>query len=326
MSIVSNQENEKYESNKEEEIINNGGETTTDELSSIKLIDKQQYNALSDDDKKEYVKYNPSLTSQVYVQYLNTQNQLIEYYNQMCGLISKMPDIDNLSNINSFLEPIKSIADTVSTIMDTIKTLLKTLNELGLGELGNVLTGILKLIGALAAMLYLMLRNPYLVMKEYYEAFKSVDINAIKEYFEGDTTPNLEEQTVKVNNIIIPDEEIKTYVTNNTNKISDKLKKISEAIKSIEILEQTSKMAENIQNTMDTITISMANAASGIAEMAKQQVIDSYNNAYDEHKDDYKTNSLEVASNVNNFIHNLPQKYIKATDLEILKRIEKEKS
>lgn len=323
VDILPNQINEEKQENKENEIIKSGGEKIIDTLVNIQLINQMQYNLLSDDEKKKYVKYNPSLTSQAYIEYINKQNQLVDQLNQLTPLIEKAPTLDNLESINNFLEPIKGIAETTQTILDAISALTSAFSTLGIGQLGDVLLGIFKLIGALSAMLYLMMKNPYNMIKEYQEAFDSIDTEALKTQFSIDTTPNLKLSSAKLNTLYIPDAEIKAYINTNMALLDTQLSTMTEVYTTITSLEELSSMADTIQKTMSTITKATATAAAGIAELAEQQVVNEFNKVYDEHKIDYKAKTEMITKNVNNFMHNFPQKYIKATDLEKLKDINK---
>lgn len=317
MTIVPNQQGETVTEDKEQTIVKNGGEKETDDISNIQLIDKATYNALTADEKALYVKYNPSLTSQAYAQWLNAQNELIEAFNKLGPALQKMPDIEQLLNLQSAIDSISKMAKAFAEIPDQVSSIASAAGKVGLGALTDIFTNILKGVGALAAILYTMARNPYMMAKEYTEAFKSIDTASISEYFEGETTPNLEVAQTKVDEIVIPDKEIKEYVDNNKNKVSSAKDKTKEVIETVEVMETTAKTAEAVQDSIDDATLVLS---IGTAEVAKKLVVDAYEEAYDANAKDYKEDAQGYANSVNDFIHNMPQKYIKISDLEKLKK------
>lgn len=316
VDIIPNQQGESVQEDKEKDIIENGGEIITDDISNIKLINVQEYNALPDSEKELWVKYNPSLTSIAYANLLTTQNELIEQFNKLGALINKAPSMQSLDELISAIQPIETIANMVDPLISTINSIASM--EI-VGVVAKPLEDLLKLIGAVAALLYAMFRNPFLMIKEYQQALASIDIDGIKNYFEGDLTPNLDVAQMELKEIVIPDEEIQQYVNDNIEKFNSQKEIVENAVNTTELLKETEKKAEEVQTAIETSTLIIS---MGTAELMKQAITNSFNKMIDQTTKDYTADSQALASSVNEFIKNLPQKYIKVSDLEKLKNIE----
>lgn len=319
VEIVPNQKGETVKEDKEEEIIENGGEITTDDISSIKLIEKQEYNALPDNEKELWVKYNPSITSLAYAKLLTSQNELTEQFNKLGALLNKAPSMKSLDDLIDAIKPIEAISKLVDPLISTINTISSTPV---VNVVAKPLEDLLKMIGAVAALLFTMFRNPYTMIKEYQQALESIDIDGIKEYFEGEATPNLELAQMELKEVVIPDDEVKQYVDDNINKLNEQKEIVTAAIDTAEILKETEKKAEEVQTAIETSTLVIS---AGTAELMKKAITESFNKMVDETIKDYSKDANAMASGVNNFINMMPQKYIKVSDLEKLKNAEKPK-
>jgi hypothetical protein len=76
---------------------------------------------------------------------------------------------------------------------------------------------------------------------------------------------------------------------------------------------------------MKAVSAAMATAAAGIVQTAENAMESSYEASIKALSADYSSNAQEMTTGVNDFIHNMPQKYIKTSDLELLKKIEEER-
>lgn len=317
VEFIPNQEGQKVEENKEEEIIKNGGEITTDDLSNIKLIDVQEYNKLNDDSKKLYVKYSPSLTSQAYAMYINSSNALIEQYNKLGPIIQKMPDFNTIANVEEAIKPIENVSNKVEPLVDTINSIA---DMPIVGVVAQPLLDLLTIIGGVAAMFYTMIRNPFMMVKAYKEAFDSIDLESLKNIVDSETTPNLDNAISEMDSLVIPDKEIKEKVTENVEQIKTAKNTIQKAIETSETINKLLEQTTQVQQAMDT-TISVLGILAGNAPtIGKQMIVTEYEKAVEENSKDYTKDSQQVANNINSFIHNIPQKYIKIEDLEKLKK------
>lgn len=315
--FIPNQVGQKVEENKEEEIIKNGGEITTDDINDIKLIDRKAYESLNNNEKEQWVKYNPSLTSQAYTKMLTTQNQMVEAFNKLSSVTSKMPNANMVEQLDKAMKPINAVADKIDPLVSAI-------NDIAgmpiVGVVAQPLLDLLTVIGGVSAMLYTMVSNPYNMLMEYKTAIESIDIDGLKEYFEGEQTENLELTQMEMKELVIPDKEIKDYVDKGVNNLKVSQEQMKAAIQTCELMKKIKNDAETIENTINT-TMTVFGILSGNATtIAQQVVVDQFNETFAEKAEDYSKDAQKMAKSTNDFIHNLPQKYIKISDLEKLKK------
>jgi 6-pyruvoyl-tetrahydropterin synthase len=313
------------EKTKEDEIIANGVEAETDALNNMKLIEKSEYEALPDSEKTKWVKYNPSLTSQAYVQWINAQNQLIEQFNKLGPAISKMGDLEGMDFSASLYESLEGICSAFKSAYSAVGGISSAASKVGLGALTSIFEGIFQMIGGIAGMLYTMVANPYNMLVQYEQALEQIDYAALKEQFSGETTPNIDAQKAELNDMVIPDKEIKEYVNNNVDTLDKQKTLAKKQIEKVETAKTTIQTAKTIQDTMKAVSAAMATAAAGIVQTAENAMESSYEASIKALSADYSSNAQEMTTGVNDFIHNMPQKYIKTSDLELLKKIEEER-
>lgn len=324
--ILPNQKGEQPFVNKEKEIIENGGEKTTDQLSNIKLLSTEEWAALKNDEKALYVRYNPSLTSQAYAQTINGYNALITQFNQLGPMLAKAPDLKGLENIANMLEPAKTAANAISTINDSINALSEALGKVGLSALTGILTSLATFAASMTAIYNFLIRNPYTMIKQYSEALENVDWETLEAQFKGETTENIDTANLNIQEMVIPDDEIRDYVDKNLTQLSNTKDIMAKKFAELKNLKEMVEKAKTVQETVDSISLAMDGASGGLGTMAKNVMVTTYEQNVDGTKKDYTKDSKEMVDGVNNFIHNMPAKFIKVSDLETLRKIEKEKS
>ena len=313
---------------KDTEIVNNGGEITIDDIESIRLIDMEEYIALKKAEKEKYVVYSPSLTSEAYAALLTQANDIIDLFNQIGPMMSKLSPLTqggmDLLNADAFVNLINAVkvpADLAQQLGSLIGTISST-------PVVNIVAKPLELIcgavGALAGLVYALIMNPYNMLSAYREAIRQLDIKTLKKSFKDESMPNIELAKMELNKVIIPDPDIKSYVDSG---INDTMKMIDEA-------ETMLETASNIEETMETLQNAdkqMRNYLKTINTMGMnwllpqiQQLCDILELNYEAIADALCNNNYTMMENaasrhVNDFMSMLPTKFIHVKDLEILK-------
>lgn len=357
VDILPNQDGEEKEINKEEEIIDSGSEKNTDELNNIKLISFEEYNKLSDSEKKEYTRYNPSLYSQAYTQWLNCSTQISQTYNRLGPTLNSIGplakgqlELGQEAGINMMLEAIEPLFDGV----DDVQSLLEEIKGLSdveiIGTLAKPVYKILcipfNLICAIGQTLYSMMMNPMNMINAMVQAYDTVDWEALEKQLKimtesSENTPNLEELSAKMDKTVILDEEQKSLIDEQNKIMKANLETAKLQIENAKMqgemmkkMQEAYKTYQEVQKKISTMGLDFL--VTGAMEKALDQLEVDYNEVYEKTTGKYKdpetgepinpyaSNAKEYANQTNDFIYkmNSSNKYIKNTDLAILKNME----
>jgi len=306
----------------DKKILQEGAEKETDEIEQIKLISFAEYNALPDNEKTKYVKYNPSLQSMAYAQWLALQKQAIAGFNDIGPAIEKIQVVKQL--------PIEDIANQLEPIAQTFNSATDTINSLTsvpiIGQLASPVFDVVLALGKMCGYLYSLVVNPINMFNAYYDAYQSLDMSNYKELFKpAEGTPNIDaqlaEKELEMTKVIIPDKEIKDLYERQKNVVKDQfngvVKKVGETY---EAGEKTLKSAKNALDMMDAF---MGAFSLGSATMVKKMFESSYKLSKLQYEKNYNEEANNLAEKINGFESKIPVKYIKAEDLEKIKTQQK---
>lgn len=303
-------------------IFEEGNEKDTDTFSDIQLIDKSVYDNFDDSEKPNWVRYSPSLQSQAYAQWIAAQNQMIKLFGELGPVFDKlMPFTKGGMTLQPI--PLTSLINSIKTVTSVAETMGDVVNTIASTAIVNIVAEPLKnlfgLIGALGGLIYALYMNPYQFIEPYTSAIKAVDLTNLKEQFNAETTPNLDLYTTKVEEIPIPDLDIKGEIETAKNQIKN-LKPTAEDMLAIaDALNETAKALEGIPETLQAVSTMGCSWAFNAA-------LDEFNIKFDQTKlpnVDPNNQAKQWAENVNNLVNKLPVKYIKVSDLEKLKQLDK---
>lgn len=358
--VISNQKGVEINSNGNDETIltKDGAEKQTDSIEDIKLITGEEYAALSDTDKELWVRYNPSIQSMAYAQYISMQNQLVGNFNKLGSMIDKLnflvddgsgvlitaaEQISQLAtSIKNILKPIDSAFDTLDGIIESIKnTEILSPVATPLEKIEEILSAAFQAVVSLAMMVYSSIMNPFQKLDAYIQAIREIDWDAMASYFEGEDTPNLDAMA-KIEEINFPDEEIKNYIKGNYEQFKaqyENAKRIYQSCEDIHALEETlTKAKTTYDKAMDIYSTMGLDPFLGIVfpsyEDLKALLKQDYQQMSEKFKQTqyakalkYSRDAESMVSSTNNFLNHLDEnsKYIKTTDVEKLKKIEQEK-
>lgn len=303
-------------------IFEEGNEKDTDTFSDIQLIDKSVYDNFDDSEKPNWVRYSPSLQSQAYVQWIAAQNQMIKLFGELGPVFDKlMPFTKGGMTLQPI--PLTSLINSIKTVTSVAETMGSVVESIASAPVVSVVAEPLKnlfgLVGALGGLIVALYMNPYQFIEPYASAIKSVDLSNLKEQFTAETTPNLELYTAKVEEIPIPDPDIKEEINKASSSIKNLKPTAEDMLATAEAFDETCETLKGIPKTL----ISMASMGCSWAFNAS---MDSFELNYEQMKNpnvDPNNQAKQWAENVNNLVNKLPVKYIKVSDLEKLKQLDK---
>lgn len=306
-------------------LVEDGAEKDTDNIDEIKTISNAQYKSLSEEEQKQYVRYNPSLQSMVFSEYLALQNQLINGFNTLGPAIDKMSVLSNITFLSNIASELQTVGAAFKSAADTIKNLESV--EI-IGSLAKPVTSVVKMVGSLCALIVVSMTNPYNQLMAYKDAFKQIDFTEYKKLFEStEETPSISEQLAlkqsEMTKIHIPSEEIKNKYNEQMAAINSQLTEIQNAYNSIQMVDSLLTSLEAIQNTLDAST---AVISFGSTTALQQAYKDGYESAKKSYSKDYTKEAQKMAKDINDFSSKLPIEWIKISDLEKLKRMEDKQS
>lgn len=303
-------------------IFEEGNEKDTDTFSDIQLIDKSVYDNFDDSEKPNWVRYSPSLQSQAYAQWIAAQNQMIKLFGELGPVFDKlMPFTKGGMTLQPI--PLTSLINSIKTVTSVAETMGDVVNTIASTAIVNIVAEPLKnlfgLIGALGGLIYALYMNPYQFIEPYTSAIKAVDLTNLKEQFNAETTPNLDLYTTKVEEIPIPDPDIKGEIETAKNQIKNLNPTAEDMLATADALNETAKALEGIPETLQAVSTMGCSWAFNAA-------LDEFNIKFDQTKlpnVDPNNQAKQWAENVNNLVNKLPVKYIKVSDLEKLKQLDK---
>lgn len=303
-------------------IFEEGNEKDTDTFSDIQLIDKSVYDNFDDSEKPNWVRYSPSLQSQAYAQWIAAQNQMIKLFGELVPVFDKlMPFTKGGMTLQPI--PLTSLINSIKTVTSVAETMGDVVNTIASTAIVNIVAEPLKnlfgLIGALGGLIYALYMNPYQFIEPYTSAIKAVDLTNLKEQFNAETTPNLDLYTTKVEEIPIPDPDIKGEIETARNQIKNLKPTAEDMLATADALNETAKALEGIPETLQAVSTMGCSWAFNAA-------LDEFNIKFDQTKlpnVDPNNQAKQWAENVNNLVNKLPVKYIKVSDLEKLKQLDK---
>ena len=306
-------------------LVEDGAEKDTDNIDEIKTISNAQYKSLSEEEQKQYVRYNPSLQSMVFSEYLALQNQLINGFNTLGPAIDKMSVLSNITFLSNIASELQTVGAAFKSAADTIKNLESV--EI-IGDLAKPVTSVVKMVGSLCALIVVSMTNPYNQLMAYKDAFKQIDFTEYKKLFEStEETPSISEQLAlkqsEMTKIHIPSEEIKNKYNEQMAVVNSQLTEIQNAYNSIQMVDSLLTSLEAIQTTLDAST---AVISFGSTTALQQAYKDGYESAKESYSEDYTKKAQKMAKDINDFSSKLPIEWIKISDLEKLKQMEDEQS
>lgn len=323
-NVISNQRGAdiNHDGNDKKILIEDGAEKKTDEISEMKLISFAEYNALKDEEKTKYVRYNPSLQSMAYAQWLATQKRAIAGFNDIGPALEKMAVVQDL--------PIRDLTEQIAPVANTIKTSTDTINSLTsapiIGQLASPVFDVVLGLAKMCGFLYSMVVNPINMFDAYKDAVDSMDMSNYKELFKpAEGTPDintiLTEEETKMDKVVIPDKEIKNLYENQ--KIVVK-KQFNDVVKDVgQTYTDAVTAVGNVKDAMDMMDTVMGGFTLGTATSAKKMFELAYKKSKQEYTKDYTKKANDLAEKINGFESKIPVKYIKAEDLDKIKVIEK---
>lgn len=322
-NVISNQQGAdiNHDGN-DKKILQEGAEKETDDISKIELISFAEYNALKDSEKTKYVRYNPSLQSMAYAQWLALQKQAIAGFNDIGPAIEKIQVVDQLP-IEDIANQLKPIAQTFNTATDTINSLTSV--EI-IGQLASPVFDVVLALGKMCGYLYSLVINPINMFNAYYDAYQSLDMSNYKELFDpAEGTPNIDaqiaEKELEMTKVIIPDKEIKDLYERQKNVVKDQFDGVVKDVG--ETYEAGKETLETAKTALDTMDAVMGAFSLGSATMVKKMFEASYKLAKLQYEKNYNEKANDLAEKINGFESKIPVKYIKAEDLEKIKTQQK---
>lgn len=303
-------------------IFQEGNEKDTDTFSAIQLIDKSVYDNFDDSEKPNWVRYSPSLQNQAYAQWIAAQNQMIKLFGELGPVFDKLMPFTKggmtlqpipLTSLINSIKTVTSVAETMGSVVESIAS------APNVSVVAEPLKNLFGLVGALGGLIYALYMNPYQFIEPYTSAIKAVDLTNLKEQFNAETTPNLDLYTTKVEEIPIPDLDIKKEIEAARNQIKNLKPTAEDMLAVADALNETAKALQGIPETLQAVSTMGCSWAFNAA-------LDEFNIKFDQTKlpnVDPNNQAKQWAENVNNLVNKLPAKYIKVSDLEKLKQLDK---
>lgn len=303
-------------------IFQEGNEKDTDTFSAIQLIDKSVYDNFDDSEKPNWVRYSPSLQNQAYAQWIAAQNQMIKLFGELGPVFDKLMPFTKggmtlqpipLTSLINSIKTVTSVAETMGSVVESIAS------APNVSVVAEPLKNLFGLVGALGGLIYALYMNPYQFIEPYTSANKAVDLTNLKEQFNAETTPNLDLYTTKVEEIPIPDLDIKKEIEAARNQIKNLKPTAEDMLAVADALNETAKALQGIPETLQAVSTMGCSWAFNAA-------LDEFNIKFDQTKlpnVDPNNQAKQWAENVNNLVNKLPAKYIKVSDLEKLKQLDK---
>lgn len=306
-------------------LVEDGAEKQTDNADEIKTISNAQYKSLTEEEQKQYVRYNPSLQSMAFSEYLALQNQLVNGFNTIGPAIDKMSVLSNITFLSSIASELQTVGAAFKSAADTIKSLESV--EI-IGTLAKPVTSVVKMVGSLCALIVVSMTNPYNQLMAYKDAFEQIDFTEYKKLFESTPdTPSISEQLAlkqsEMSKIHIPSEEIKNKYNEQIAAVNSQLTEIQNAYNSIQVVDSLLSSLEAVQNTLDAST---AVISFGSTTALQQAYKAGYEAAKESYSEDYTKKAQNMAKDINDFSSKLPIEWIKISDLEKLKQMEDKQS
>lgn len=305
-------------------LIKENGEKITDDFSNIKLLEKLEYKSLSEEEKQEYVRYSPSLQSEAYAQWINAQNAMIKTYNQMVPLFDKLQPFTKGGATLSPI-PLDSVIKSIETVTKTAETMGGIVNTIAGTAIVNIVAEPLKnlfaLVGALGGLIYALYMNPYQFIEPYVSAIKSIDLDGLISFFESETTPNIALTTPEVEAIPIPDVDIGAEVKAGLAQVKNLQPSAQQMLQVAKSLKTASEALEGIPKGLKAVSTMGVSWAFDVG-------LDAFDINFEQAQSlstDPNGQAKKWANNVNDLINGLPEKYIKVSDLQKLKELEKPK-
>ena len=310
--------------NGNDEIIKENNEKETDNFSNIRLLEKMEYKSLSDEEKQEYVRYSPSLQSEAYAAWLNAQNGMIKTYNQMVPLFDKLQPFTKGGKTLSPI-PLDSVIKSIESVTKTAESMGSVVNTIASTAIVNIvaepLRNLFGLVGALGGLVYALYMNPYQFIEPYVSAIKSIDLDGLIDYFNSETTPNIALTTPQVEALPIPDVEIAAEVKAGLEQVKNLQPSAQQMLQVAQSLKAASEALKGIPKGLKAVST-----------MGVSWAFDAGLNEFDINFEQAQSLSTDPngqakqwADNVNGLINKLPEKYIKVSDLQKLKELEKSK-
>jgi hypothetical protein len=306
-------------------LVEDGAEKQTDNADEIKTISNAQYKSLSEEEQKQYVRYNPSLQSMAFSEYLALQNQLVNGFNTLGPAIDKMSVLSNITFLSSIASELQTVGAAFKSAADTIKSLESV--EI-IGTLAKPVTSVVKMVGSLCALIVVSMTNPYNQLMAYKDAFEQIDFTEYKKLFESTPdTPSISEQLAlkqsEMSKIHIPSEEIKNKYNEQIAAVNSQITEIQNAYNSIQVVDSLLSSLEAVQTTLDAST---AVISFGSTTALQQAYKAGYEAAKESYSEDYTKKAQNMAKDINDFSSKLPIEWIKISDLEKLKQMEDKQS
>ena len=307
----------------------------SDGLSNINLIDKKEYERLTEKQRSNYVRFDPWLNSYIGADVTKAINDcLIDLYWSL-PIVKKLAPFTggaikfNGDTLLTYIGQLNSIMASAQNIGDQLKRIQKAASKVGLGSIINIFTMAFKLIGGLAGMVYSILYNPQVLLRPYLEMFKNYDLKYLYDRTIGTTIPNLEYVKANLNRIYFPDGDIKDNLFGKIKEI-DAATEISANV--LEMVQQLGEMVDfsvNVEKGLEAALRMMSTMGLdwALGELAK--TVTGLKLDYDDIAKMLNNNALSQASesltkNINDIMNGIETKYIRVQDLEYIKEMNKD--
>lgn len=307
------------------------GTEGTDISSQIKLISENDFNKLDGEIQKDYVRYDPTLSNFIGIDYTTLMSDAITQLNILSPIASKITPMTNgtLDQANyifgSLINQIGPIANSASGITNSIRRIGRAASKVGLGSLVDILLKILQLIGSLSAIMTSTIFNPNNVISQYVEVFKDVNIKEVLEKTINQTIPELQYSLEAIQSKIIPDEALKQMIIEKTEEMLEVAETTEKCAKLMMNLQCLFEMYKQLERDVRTILILITIVTSGgsmaaVIELLKMLMIDYDVIKNNFGKNDYFNNMRCGKRDLNDTLC-MERKYIDSQDLEYLNEL-----
>lgn len=317
----------------DEKIQESGGENQTDDINNIKLIDKPEYNKLPEKEKPNWTKYSPSLSSQAMVLAMKSTNGMTDIFNQFGPLLSKITPLTggklDAINTGGFIQLLEAIEPPIK-IAEKFTSMLEPLDNEFTKPVIAPLETLAGLIGSLAGLVYVLIMNPYNMLSSYIQVLDDIEWDKLKEKFDTETTPNMELLSMQMDETVIPDKDMKQYFNDNIKSMTEMTSTMNDITQSVTKVRETMERLKKVDEDARTILKAMNTMGLSVLLPKIKKLSEKLEINYAKIKEEmdksnkYKKDAKKFAGSANNFLNNLPQKYILVSDLEKLKKMEEE--
>lgn len=198
--------------------------------SSIKLLSESEYNSLDNEEKKEYIPYNPSMNDKGIASIIRQADTQLKVLSELFPLYYKMYNLPSPVITEKFEE--------IGVEIEKLEEPLKVINDLSKEEIigklaenvSSMASSMNKLIGLAYYLIIAIALGKDIFMDSICKSYENCDYDKLKETLKEKTEE--EKNSNKINYESIPSNEIKKKVENAYDKINSNQEKIVSCINS----------------------------------------------------------------------------------------------